>query len=125
MLPAGSAADRHARRNVGIFGYALFALAVLGLAVASWYEDHIELVFALLMAIGAARAIASPSIEALLPQLVQPRRLASAQAWQVSLGERASIGRPPIGGLLIAAFGAPAWAYVISESSRAAWWQLY
>src|SRR6476469_13056 len=47
MVPAGNAADRYARRNVGMLGYGLFALAALGLAAVSWLKAPVELMYAL------------------------------------------------------------------------------
>jgi MFS family permease len=114
MLPAGHAADRFARRDVAMFGYGLFALAALGLAVVSWRLAPVELVYGLLLLVGAARAFASPAIDSLLPQLVQPRQLANAQAWLASTGQVSSIGGPAIGGLLIALFGSATWTYLIA-----------
>src|SRR4051812_13526445 len=45
MIPAGHAADRYPRRNVAMVGYALFALAALGLAVVSWTQAPIQIVY--------------------------------------------------------------------------------
>jgi len=117
MIPAGHAADRHPRRNVAMLGYGLFALAALGLALVSWTQAPIPLVYGLLLVIGAARAFASPSVDSLLPQLVPARQLASAQAWLASGGQLAQIGGPPLGGLLIAAFGAAVWTYAVAAGA--------
>ena len=117
MIPAGNAADRYPRRNVAMLGYALFALAALGLTVISWMQAPVELVYVMLLAIGSARAFASPSVDSFLPQLVHRRQLANAQAWMASVGQLSTIGGPPLGGFLIAAFGVATWTYLVAAGS--------
>jgi MFS family permease len=114
MLPAGNAADRFARRNVGLVAYSLLTLAALGLCYISWSQAPVELVYGLLVVIGGARSFASPSVEALLPQIIERRLYGNAQAWLVSTGQLSSISGPAIGGLLIAAFGSATWTYLIA-----------
>jgi MFS family permease len=117
MIPAGHAADRYPRRNVSMVGYMLFVLAALGLALVSWTQAPIEIVYGLLVVIGSARAFASPSVDSLLPQLIPSRQLANAQAWLASSGQLAQIGGPPLGGLLIAAFGVALWTYLVAAGA--------
>jgi MFS family permease len=114
MLPAGHAADRFARRDVAMVGYGLFALAALGLAAVSWSHGPVALVYGLLLLVGTARSLASPAVDSLLPQLVQPRQLANAQAWLATTGQVSQIGGPAVGGLLIALFGVAAWTYLVA-----------
>ncbi len=114
MVPSGNAADRYARRTVGMVAYALLAATSLGLAYASWSRASVELVYGLLVLVGAARTFAAPSIGALLPQLVPPRQLASAQAWLISSGQLASISGPALAGVLLAVFGFAAPVFVIA-----------
>ena len=75
MLPAGSAADRFARRNVAIAAYSALALSALGLTYVSWRQAPVEIVYGLLMVIGGARSFASPSVESILPQIIDRPRL--------------------------------------------------
>jgi MFS family permease len=117
MVPAGNAADRYPRRNIAMLGYGLLFFAALGLALVSWMQAPIWTVYALLLAIGSARAFASPSIDSMLPQLIPHRQLANAQAWQASVGQLSQIGGPPLGGLLIALFGVATWTYLIAAMS--------
>ncbi len=70
---------------------------------------------ALLVAIGAARTLAAPSMGALLPQLVVPRQLASAQAWLISSGQLASISGPALAGVLLALVAAVAVVWVVNR----------
>jgi MFS family permease len=114
MLPAGHAADRFPRRNVAMASSVLFALAALGLTYVSWNQLPVEIIYGLLVVIGAARAFASPSIETLLPQLLDRRQFANAQVWMVSSFQISSISGPALCGLLIALFGAATWTYLLA-----------
>jgi hypothetical protein len=114
MLPAGHAADRFPRRNVAMLGYALLSLTAVGLALVSWMQAPVAWIYAMLAVIGTARALASPSIDSMLPQLVHPRHLIAAQAWMESSGQLSSIGGVVAGGLLVAAVGAAYWAYIFA-----------
>jgi MFS family permease len=114
MIPAGNAADRFPRRNVGIVAYSLLALSAIGLTWISWSQAPVELVYGLLVVIGGARSFASPSVESLLPQIIERRLFGNAQAWLVSTGQLSSVSGPALGGLLIAAFGSATWTYLIA-----------
>jgi hypothetical protein len=114
MIPAGNAADRYARRNVGLVAYSLLALAALGLTFVSWSRAPVELVYGLLVVIGGARSFASPSVQSLLPQLIERRLYGNAQAWLASTRQLSAISGPAIGGLLIAVLGSATWTYLIA-----------
>src|SRR5439155_10763715 len=114
MLPAGNAADRFVRRNVGVAAYGLLALGAVGLTYVSWTQAPVEIVYALLMVVGGARAFATPSVESILPQILERRLLVSAQPWLISSWQVSSISGPAIVGLLIAAFGSATWTYLIA-----------
>src|SRR5207249_5797106 len=75
MLVAGHVADRFDRRRVLQACMVVEALAAGGLALGS-YQGWItmQLIFALIFIVGAARAFQMPAMSALLPLLV-PRRL--------------------------------------------------
>src|SRR3954447_7630426 len=109
MLPAGNAADRFARRSIALVAYSLLMLAALGLTYVSWSRAPVELVYGLLVIIGGARSFASPSVQSLLPQLIERRLYGNAQAWLASTRQLSAISGPAIGGLLIAAFGSATW----------------
>jgi MFS family permease len=112
MLPAGNAADRFPRRNVAMFSHALLALAALGLMAASYYRAKVEVIYALLILVGAARAIAAPSVSTIIPQLLSTEQLANANAWLASSYQLASISGPALGGVIIGASGSATWAYL-------------
>lgn len=103
VLVTGHVADRFDRRLVIMLCYAvemacagaLFALAWQGLK-AVWP------IFVVLAGLGTARAFASPSIQAFMPNLVPAGDFSSALAWNSTAWQIATIGGPAIGGLLYA-----------------------
>jgi MFS family permease len=121
MLPAGHAADRFPRRNVAMLGFGLIGLAAMGLALVSGAQAPVGWVYLMLAVIGTARALASPSIESMLPQLVPARHLGTAQAWIESGGQLSAIGGVVAGGILLAAAGAAGWAYLVAAGLCAAY----
>ena len=112
MLPAGNVADRFPRRNIAVAAHAVLMLETIGLAAVSWLGGAVELVFALLLLGGVARAFAQPATSSLLPQLLEPRQFANANAWLISSFQLASISGPAIGGILIAVSGAATSSYL-------------
>ncbi len=77
-LPAGHAADRYDRRRLVVGSQLLLALCSLGLAIISFAQGPIALVYACLFGIGVARAFSSPASETLLPQAVPAQHFANA-----------------------------------------------
>src|SRR5215212_2769342 len=84
MLPAGNAADRFPRRNLALAAGAITALASLALAIVSWQRAPVEIVFGILVVLGAARTIAAPASGTILPQLLEPRQFGRASTWLIS-----------------------------------------
>jgi MFS family permease len=111
-IPGGEAADRFSRRTVAMLAHALLGLGALGLALVSWLSGPVELVYALLLLTGVGRAFSGPALTALLPELLEPRQFARANAWVVLTSELAAISGPVVGGLLIALTGAAGPAYL-------------
>jgi MFS family permease len=105
MVPAGNAADRYPRRNIGIVAHTLLAGAAAGLALVSWLEGPTWAIYACLAVVGTARSFSSPSVNTILPQLLAPAEFANANAWLASTYQLASISGPAAGGLLIALTG--------------------
>ena len=105
MVPAGNAADRYPRRNIGIVAHSLLASAAAGLALVSWLEGPTWAIYACLAVVGTARSLSSPSVSTILPQLLAPAEFANANAWLASTYQLASITGPAAGGLLIAVTG--------------------
>jgi MFS family permease len=114
MLPAGNAADRFPRRNLSIIAAALTGLASVGLAILSWQQGPVELVFAMLLVFGASRAIAAPAGNTILPQLLEPRQFANVNTWLISCMQLSSVIGPAVGGALIYLSGDALSSYVIA-----------
>jgi MFS family permease len=107
-LLVGHVADRYDRRRIVAICQLLEGVAVVALAAGSiggWLGR--EGIFALVALIGAARAFESPSMAALLPNLVPRPLFQAANAWSASANQTAQIVGPAIGGGLYA-FGAGA-----------------
>ena len=117
-LPAGHAADRFRRRNVAMLAHAAQGLATAGLAAVSALGGPVWSIYALLFVMGIAGAYRSPSVGAMLPQLVPPEALVNANAWMSSGFELAAMGGPALGGALIALGGSATWAYVLAAAAH-------
>jgi MFS family permease len=124
-LPAGELADRHDPRRV--FAFSLVALALAGAALCAitlTRTSGLWLLYAVLVAVGAARGIAGPSSQSLVPFLVPRERLPRAIAWSSSTFQVAVIVGPACGGLLYAlgpvvAFAASAGCFVVAAAGVA------
>ncbi len=105
MVPAGNAADRFPRRNIGIVAHALLTVAAVGLAWVAFVDGPTWVIYSLLALVGTARAFSAPAVNTILPQLLEPAVFANANAWLASTYQLASIIGPAAGGLLIAVTG--------------------
>lgn len=105
MVLSGNVADRFPRRNIGIFAHSMLTVATVGLALVSWLNGPTLVIYLLLMLVGTARAFAAPSVNTILPQLLEPMVFANANAWLSSTFQLAAVSGPAIGGLVIAATG--------------------
>ena len=114
MVIAGNAADRYPRRNIGIFAHTLLTLAALALTLLSWREGPTWMIYAVLAMIGTARAFASPSVNTILPQLLDKTEFNNANAWLSSTFQLAAIIGPAAGGMLIAATGGATAAFALA-----------
>ncbi|HEX3245498.1 MAG TPA: MFS transporter, partial [Chloroflexota bacterium] len=101
-LPAGVVVDRYRRRDIALISYVALSVATFGLTIVSWLNAPVWLVFVMLAVCGAARPFAFPSVNAIPPEILQPRDLSNAYSWMVSSNQVASIGGPALAGLLIA-----------------------
>jgi MFS family permease len=109
-LPAGELCDRISPRKVLIAGLALQGLcAIAFLLWAMSPSPSLWPLFAIVLALGVARAFADPAGQALLPLLVPDERLPHAIACGSSAWQVAVIAGPALGGLAYAC--GPAVAY--------------
>jgi MFS family permease len=118
MVVAGNAADRFPRRNVGIFAHSVLTVAALGLALVSWLNGPTVVIYLLLMLVGTARAFAAPSVNTILPQILEPMVFANANAWLSSTFQLAAISGPAVGGLVIAATGSATLPFLLAAAGQ-------
>ncbi|HUP31092.1 MAG TPA: MFS transporter [Usitatibacter sp.] len=105
-IPAGQLVDRVDRRTVLAASLALQLLVAVMLAWGSWHGwIGREIIFALCVLLGSARALQAPSQQAIVPQLVEPADLPRALAASSAMLKVSTIGGPALGGFLYA-FGA-------------------
>ena len=118
MVIAGNAADRYPRRNIGIFAHTVLTLAALALTLLSWREGPTWMIYAVLAMVGTARAFASPSVNTILPQLLDKTEFNNANAWLSSTFQLAAIIGPAAGGMLIAATGGATAAFALAAAGQ-------
>uniref|UniRef100_I2PYX4 Arabinose efflux permease family protein n=1 Tax=Desulfovibrio sp. U5L TaxID=596152 RepID=I2PYX4_9BACT len=114
-LVVGQVADRVDRRRIASVCQFLQGLALLLLmAESSGRWLGLGGIFACVGLIGAARAFETPSLQALLPQLIRPDQLPRLLAWSSSVWKTAMILGPACGGLLYIL--GPGAAYAVGAS---------
>ncbi|HRD75947.1 MAG TPA: MFS transporter, partial [Hyphomicrobiaceae bacterium] len=118
-LVVGHVADRYDRSRIVAICQAIEALAALSLAAAVAYgvADR-TWIFATAAALGAARAFENPTMQALLPQLVDRAIFPRATAWSASANQTAQIVGPAVGGLLFLVHPIAPFVAAGSASSR-------
>ncbi|MEL6981555.1 MAG: MFS transporter, partial [Actinomycetota bacterium] len=103
LLVAGWAADRFGRKRTFLLGLGIFALGSLGSGLAPGAETLIAA--RVLQSIGGALQFPA-GLALLLPAFPYERRQMAIGIWGAMGGLAAALG-PPIGGLLVGAFGWP------------------
>jgi Transmembrane secretion effector len=117
-LVVGHVADRYDRRTIAFICQAIQGVAALTLCIATWRGITSQGLIYLIAAIaGSARAFESPSMAALLPNLIPRAQLQYATAWSTSANQTAQILGPAMGGLLyglgaLTVYGAVAVAFI-------------
>src|SRR5262249_46993009 len=101
-LPAGHLVDRKNRRDVSIAANLLLAACALTLALISYFHAPVWIVYAALLANGAAVAFEGPASGSLMAQIVPPELFQNANAWRSSSWQLAASGGPALAGALIA-----------------------
>jgi MFS family permease len=110
-LYAGHAADRYSRKGLLIGAQALMILASSSLAVLSFWQGPVPLIYAALLFVGVSRAFNTPARWSLLAQVVPEADMANAITWNSSGWQVASMTGPAVGGLVISVAG-PLGAYL-------------
>jgi MFS family permease len=120
-LPAGEWCDRISPRPVLAAGLALQGLCAIAFLLEAMSPGHALWPFyGTALALGAARALADPSGQALLPFLVPEERLPRAIAWNSSAWQAAVIAGPALGGAAYALGPAVAYGFCAVTSVSAA-----
>lgn len=105
-LYGGVIADRHDRRKVNIITELAMLVVVGSLLVnASLGNPHLSVIFVAVVLFAAVDGIQRPSLDAMLPRIVPPERLAAAGVLRSLRGNIAHVLGPALGGLLIAVGG--------------------
>jgi len=117
-LVVGHVADRYDRRTIAFVCQAIQGVAALTLCIATWRGMTSQgLIYLIAAVAGSARAFESPSMAALLPNLIPRAQLQYATAWSTSANQTAQILGPAMGGLLyglgaLTVYGAVAVAFI-------------
>lgn len=114
FLPAGYVSDRYNRKYVIIVSQLVFALALLGLAVLSYQQGPLWLIYVCLVVLGGAQAFSNPASSALVSQVVPERVYENATTWRSSVSQLSAVIGPAVSGFLIASFRGATIVYVIS-----------
>ncbi len=108
-LPAGHIADHHNRKRIVMIAQVLLMVCSLSLALLSYIEGPLSLIYLSLFGIGLARSFYTPATSTLLPQTVPPSVFTSAATWSSSAWQLAAIIGPAIAGVVVA------WLNVVTE----------
>jgi MFS family permease len=106
-LITGHAADRFERRLVLVVSHLVLAACSATL----WFSTRAEhpsllAIYAVLVAVGSARAFAGPASQALVPNLVPAEHFSNAVAWSSSIWHGATVAGPALGGFVYDGAGA-------------------
>lgn len=101
-LLAGNIADNYNRKRIVVICQVALTVCSLGLAVVSWQQGEIYLVYLCLFGIGVARSFYEPAASTLVPQTVPPETFPNAATWESSTWQLARVFGPAVAGLLIA-----------------------
>jgi len=120
-LYAGHLADVVERKKIIVITLATLLLCSLGLLfftldIGSIILSHgVIPIYGVIFISGIARGFITPAIFSFMPQLVPRELFQNAISWNSTLWEMASIGGPPIGGLIYGFFGITT-AYTLDAS---------
>src|SRR5882757_6763220 len=117
VLPAGALADMVDRRRLLLFtqGWMVVAAAALGvLTLLNAVNPWVLLVFTFLLGLGAV--MNDPAWQAITPEIVSPRRHASAVALNSAGFNVARAMGPALGGWVVAAAGS-GWSFLLNAAS--------
>ncbi|MGD0612991.1 MAG: MFS transporter [Anaerolineales bacterium] len=112
-LPGGHVADQYDRKRTVAITQSLLAVCSLSLALLSYLQGSLVLIYLCLLGIGVARAFNDPATSTLLPSTVPPNLFASAATWDSSTSQIAAILGPALAGGLAALLNRVTLIYVL------------
>jgi MFS family permease len=115
-LPAGQAADRYSRKLLLQLAQSVMILASLGLAVLSWLQGPVVLIFVCLVLAGISRAFSAPARSALLIHVIPLDAIANAVTWNSTGWQIANVSGPALGGLALTFPGQAVAAYLLTAA---------
>ncbi|MFN2199871.1 MAG: MFS transporter [Caldilineaceae bacterium] len=114
-LPAGYLADRMSRPLLIKLSLAAMTVTSLSLALLSYREGSVQLMYLFLFMDAAAVIIGRPARSAIVPHLVPKEVFPNAVTWNTTMMNIAAVTGPAIGGVVVA-FSVPS-AYVLAALS--------
>lgn len=114
FLPSGYVADRYSRKHVIMQAQIIFAFASLGLALLSYQQGSLWLIYACLVAIGSAQSFSNPASSAIISQVVPEEAYENATTWRSSIAQTSAVIGPATGGFLIGIFHGTIIVYMVS-----------
>ena len=113
-LPAGHLADTRSRKGISIAAQAVMAAASLGLALISWRQAPVSLVYGCLLLSGVARTFLWSASASFLPLLVSREELPRALNLSSGTFQLSAVTGPALGGLLIGWSGSALSVYLLN-----------
>ncbi|MCC5634696.1 MFS transporter [Nostoc sp. CHAB 5844] len=113
-LIAGDLADRRDRKITVLSSVILLALCSLTLAVLSYTQGAVLLIYACLILSGVARAFLKPAGDALMWQLIPVPLFTNAATWNSSSFQLAAVIGPALGGFGIALLKSATGVYILA-----------
>jgi MFS family permease len=112
-LPAGALADQYNRRTIVRVGRVLAGVMSVWLAVLSYTQGPIWMIYAALVLGGIGFAFMAPAQSALLTQVLPVEAYPNGVTWNSTAFQIAAVAGPALGGALIAFTGTATIVYVV------------
>jgi len=113
-LLSGHVADKYNRQRTTLLTVFLLTVCSLGLALISYAQGEVFLIYACLVVVGLARAFLKPASDAMMWQLIPTKVFGNAATWVSASFQSASVIGPTLGGFAIAFFGNPSHVYILA-----------